>query len=113
MKLGSPIFHIVSRLKININHNNYIFLKVINSLFNVIFQFSYLEAIVPGILMQPLPLPARPVIRPLIMGPVRPPPHQPPAALPIHPLLPVQPGHIRGRGRMLNDEINQPYPIYL
>uniref|UniRef100_A0A2S2P7Z8 Uncharacterized protein n=1 Tax=Schizaphis graminum TaxID=13262 RepID=A0A2S2P7Z8_SCHGA len=38
------------------------------------------QGIVPEILMQPLPLPAEPVIGPLILGTVRPSPIQPPAA---------------------------------
>lgn len=67
----------------------------------------HLEAIVPGINIQPLAPPAplpRPAFRPLILGHVRPPPHQPlmppqkivqpPAVLPMRPLLPVQPLHI-------------------
>lgn len=80
----------------------------------MIIQLYHLEAIVPGILMEPLPLPAplaRPNFRPLILGPVRPPPLQPlvqpPVVLPVRQMLPVQPGNVRGRG----NQINRPNPI--
>jgi len=77
----------------------------------------HLEAIVPDILMEPLPLPAplvRPNFRPLILGTVRliplQPLIQPPVVLPVRQLLLVQPGHIRVLG-MIRDQINISFPI--
>ncbi|XP_060857072.1 uncharacterized protein LOC132934747 [Metopolophium dirhodum] len=82
------------------------------------------QAIVPGINIRPLAPPAplpRPAFRPLILGPVRPPPHQPllppqpivqpPAVLPMRPLLPVQPIHIfRPLSPGLEEPIRPPSP---
>jgi len=93
-------------------------------LFNAILQFYHLEAIVPGINIQPLAPPAplpRPAFRPLILGPVRPPPHQllmppqpiiqQPVVLPMRPLFPVQPHHIfRPLSPGLEEPIRPPSP---
>lgn len=43
-ELGETDFPHLKSLIYNINHNNYIFLKVINSLFNATLKFYHLEA---------------------------------------------------------------------
>ncbi|XP_022161860.1 uncharacterized protein LOC111027750 isoform X2 [Myzus persicae] len=121
---------IIRNAWINVENGNYNLSDIIRNVAytaeqvirNEIGEPNFPHPIVPGIniLAPPASLP-RPAFRPLILEPVRPPPHQPllppqpivqpPAVLPMRPLLPVQPIHIfRPLSPGLEEPIRPPSP---